>query len=537
MTATRPFLLPAFLVSLYLVSFLPASAQTFSVIHDVNCTTDGCDDQQPVPLAQGWDGNLYGQMYSGGKNSYGTAWKVTPSGTFTAIASFAYPSSNNAVGGLALALDGNYYGVSVHGGANGVGYVFKVTPTGVLTILYSFTSSLDGGFDGEPLTIGPDGNLYGFDWYNCYFFKITVSTGKFSNVSHTCPQGGFFALTLGADGNFYGVADNNGTFGKGFVYRVNTAGKISVLHNFDGTDGESPIGNLVQATDGDFYGVTSQTPTNAFAGEIYKVTPSGKVTVLHTFASNGSEGANIVSGLVAASDGNLYGTSNTGGTHNSGVLYKLTRTGTFTVVHNFDCATDGCNNWVPLVQRTDGTLFGISQGGGTYNTGTVYRLASSSLPSFLTVQNYSAKSGATVNILGNGFTGATAVKFGSIAATSFKVVNSTLITAVVPPTAITSLVSVTTPTGTVSAQKNLKVAPTVTGFDPPSGPVGTQVVIKGTSFTGATKVTFGGVAATQFTVNSVTEITATVPSGALTGKIVVVTPAGTGSTATSFTVN
>jgi len=200
------------------------------------------------------------------------------------------------------------------------------------------------------------------------------------------------------------------------------------------------------------------------------------------------------------------------------VLYKVTRTGTFKVVHNFDCATDGCNNWVPLVQRTDGTMFGVSQGGGIYNSGAVFRIASSSFPPFIIVENYAAKSGATIDILGNGFTGATAVKFGSVPATSFKVVNSTLITAVVPPTAITGLVSVTTPTGTVSTLKNLKVSPTVTGFNPPSGPVGTPVVITGTGFTGATKVTFAGVAATQFTVNSVTKITATVPSGPLTGK-------------------
>jgi uncharacterized repeat protein (TIGR03803 family) len=532
----RPFLIC--MIAVCVVTLVPASAQTFSVIHDVNCSSDGCLDQQPTPITQGRDGNLYGRMYSGGTNGDGTTWKVTPTGILSNLANFTYQQSNNPVGGLTLALDGNFYGSNPFGGANNLGYVFKVTPAGAFTILYSFTS-LDGGLTGEPLTLGPDGNLYGLDGYNCYFYKITVATGAFSNVSNTCPQGTFYALTLGADGRFYGVTNGAGTDSKGSVFAMTTAGKVTTLHSFTGavTDGEYPVGQLVQASDGNFYGVTAQTPTNPYAGEIYKVTPTGTVSVLHTFASDGSEGANIVSGLVAASDGNLYGTSSTGGAHNDGTLYMISRTGTFKVLRNFACATDGCNNWVPLEQRTDGTLFNVSMGGGENGVGTIYRVASSTFPRFIVVQNYSAKSASTIDILGNSFTGATAVNFGSVPATSFKIVSSTFITAVVPPTAITGLISVTTPTAKVSTLKNLKIAPTITGFTPPSGPIGTSVTLTGTAFTGATKVTFAGIPATEFTVNSVTQITATVPTGALTGKIAVTTPGGTGTSAASFTVN
>jgi len=152
------------------------------------------------------------------------------------------------------------------------------------------------------------------------------------------------------------------------------------------------------------------------------------------------------------------------------------------------------------------------------------------------VQNYSAASPKNINILGNGLKGATAVKFGSIPATSFKVSSDTFMTAVVPPTAITGIVAVTTPTGTVSTLTSLKVPPTVTSFNPTSGTVGTPVTIKGTGFTGATKVTFGGVEAAAFTIVSATEITTTVPTGAQTGKIAVTTVGGSGSKGT-FTVN
>jgi uncharacterized repeat protein (TIGR03803 family) len=535
--ARRLWIFCALLTGVILLTLATSSAQTFSVVHDIDCTTDGCSDQQPIPITQGRDGNLYGRMYSGGANGDGTAWKVTPTGTLTDLYDFTSQQSNNPVGGLTLALNGNFYGATPFGGDNNVGFVFKLTPVGAFTNLYSFTTTTDGGLTGEPLTLGPDGNLYGLDWYNCYFYKITVATGVFSNVSNTCPVGTFYALTLGTDGRFYGITNSGGTNSKGSVFYMNTAGKVTTIHSFNGTDGEYPVGQLVQASDGNLYGVTSETPTSSFEGEIYKVTPAGTVTVLHTFAADGSEGANIVSGLLAASDGNLYGTTNTGGSNNDGTLYMISRTGTFKVLRSFTCGTDGCNNWVPLAQRTDGTIYGVSMGGGTNNAGTIYKIASTAFPRFISVQNYSAKSGATVDILGTGFTGATAVNFGTVPATSFKVVNSAYITAVVPPTAITGLVSVATTAGKVSTLKNLKMAPTITGFSPASGPVGTVVTIKGTALTGATKVTFGGIAAKEFTVNSVTQITATVPTGAVTGKIVVTTPGGAGTSATSFTVN
>jgi hypothetical protein len=76
------------------------------VIHDINCTTNGCGDQQAIPLTQVRDGNLYGQMYSGGTNNEGTAWKVTPTGSFTNFANFSYPAANVISGGLTLGLDG-----------------------------------------------------------------------------------------------------------------------------------------------------------------------------------------------------------------------------------------------------------------------------------------------------------------------------------------------------------------------------------------------------------------------------------------------
>jgi RHS repeat-associated protein len=160
-----------------------------------------------------------------------------------------------------------------------------------------------------------------------------------------------------------------------------------------------------------------------------------------------------------------------------------------------------------------------------------------------TITSFSPPSGVvgtSVTITGTNFTGATATKFNGTSATSFTVNSSTQITATVPTGATTGTISVTTPYGTATTSTSFTVnvpAPTITTFSPTSGTPGTSVTITGTNFTGATAVAFHGTAAASFTVNSATQITATVPNGATTGTITVTTPGGTATSSTSFTVN
>ncbi len=158
-----------------------------------------------------------------------------------------------------------------------------------------------------------------------------------------------------------------------------------------------------------------------------------------------------------------------------------------------------------------------------------------------TISSFSPASGpvgSSVTINGTGLSGATAVKFGGVAASTFSVNSSgTQITATVPTGAVTGKISVTTPGGTANSATNFKVTPVISGFSPPSGPVGTVVTINGTGLTGATSVKFGSASAGTFSVNSSgTQITATVPSGAVTGKITVTTAGGTATSATDFIV-
>ena len=141
----------------------------------------------------------------------------------------------------------------------------------------------------------------------------------------------------------------------------------------------------------------------------------------------------------------------------------------------------------------------------------------------------------TIEILGQGFTGTTAVAFGGVAA-SFKVQSDTYLTTTVPSGALTGNITVKTPSGTLSSNQVFRVHPLIESFEPTSGPVGTEVVITGSGFTQTTSVAFGGVSATAFTVNSDSQITARVPSGATTGVVSVIRTGGVSSSTEKFTV-
>ena len=163
----------------------------------------------------------------------------------------------------------------------------------------------------------------------------------------------------------------------------------------------------------------------------------------------------------------------------------------------------------------------------------VYRF-NHGLKPFVKLMTKSGKPGQTVEILGQGLTGTTKVIFGTGSA-SFTVISDTYMTAVVPVTGTTGSVKVTTPSGVLTSTQIFKVIPTISSFTPTSGPVGTQVVIKGTGLTQTTKVTFGDVTA-SFVVNAATQVSATVPTAAITSKITITTTGGVATSSGTFTV-
>jgi uncharacterized repeat protein (TIGR03803 family) len=224
-------------------------------------------------------------------------------------------------------------------------------------------------------------------------------------------------------------------------------------------------------------------------------------------------------------------------TDGCGTIFRITLpTGTFSTLHAFkDDKSEGCNPRVTLVQHTNGILYGDTHAGGSGGSGVFFSLKEN-LRRFVTLLPYSGKVGATIEFLGQGFTSISAVSFDGTPA-SRTMVSGTFLTATVPSGAGTGLVTVTTSGGTLKSNKIFRVIPQITSFSPTSGPVGTSVTITGVSLKQTTKVTFGGVKATGFTVFSDTKVTAVVPSGAVTGKIAITTPGGTAVSSGIFTVS
>jgi uncharacterized repeat protein (TIGR03803 family) len=516
-----------------------ACAQTYADLHNFSTTTLASPEDAGL-LAQGRDGNLYGTAPAGGTLGFGGVFKITPTGTYSLIFNFDGTAHGKTPrGGLMLSTDGNFYGTTWQGGANNDGTIFKVTPAGVLTVLHEFNYT-DGANPYAPPVQATDGNYYGATPAggsgSGIVYKLTAA-GVYS-VLHTFSfsQGAstIAPLIQGNDGSLY-AGTSSGGVGDGVIFKITTAGVLTVLYTFDFTHGSQPHGPLVQGADGNFYGTTSGGGSQD-GGVAFKLTPSKVLTVLHNFdAKPGSvDGQSLDAGLVQATDGNFYGVTTAGGTNGFGTLYKITSAGVYSVLFNFVQAT-GSAPQTTLRQHTSGKLYGQTNAGGANGLGALFSF-DAGMKSFVAELPAVGKVAKAVGILGGGFTGTTSVNFNNTNA-AFTVVSSSYISTTVPTGATTGTINVVTPTGTLKSNLKFRVTPAIVSFTPPSGHVGASVVITGNSFTGATKVTFGGVGATTFTVNSYTQITATVPVGAVTGKIQIITPGGTATSATGFTVN
>jgi len=508
-------------------------AQTYTPLHFFNGTEGGAESY-PAVLAQGRDGNLYGTSAGGNSsNCCGSVFRMTPSGNITILHSFSGPDGQGPRSGLTLGTDGNFYGTTEYGGTHNVGTIFKITPTGTLTTLYNFTGSTDGDYPLTPPVQGRNGTFYGTTFYGTTY-SIT-STGTFKALRGSVGGASYGPLLLASDGNLYGTSPGGGAYGS--VFRLSATGTLTTIYKFDNTHGATPYGGLVQGSDGYLYGTTEYggSVTNS-SGVVFKLSTSGKITVLHNFVASGSaDGYNPFAGLVAASDGNLYGTTVAGPVSPGyGVLFNISKSGTYSVLHDFD-GTNGESPFPTPMQHTNGIVYGITSLSASGSGGGVFYSLNNSLPKFVSLMTYSGTAGQMVEILGTGLSGTTTVRFGSASA-SFTVVSDSYMTAVIPANGTAGSVTVTTPTGTLISNKTFAIMPVIASFTPTSGPVGATVTITGTGFVGANQVTFGGVTA-SFTVNSGTQITARVPTGAVTGKIAVKTAGGTTTSKSSFTVN
>jgi uncharacterized repeat protein (TIGR03803 family) len=436
-------------------------AQTYTDLHDFDCTVEGCAPSYPAVMAQGRDGNLYGTTSAGGSASMGTVFKMTPTGALTTLHNFSGLDGQNPDGGLTLGSDGNFYGTTERGGANNFGTIFKITAAGVLTTLHDFAQQGDGYTPHGAPVLGRNGNLYGTtcSQNSPWIFYSITPLGVFHTVSGNVPGCPFGALILGVDGNFYGTSQVAGTLGYGTVFRLTPTGVLTIVHSFDYTDGAYLYSPVVQGSDSLLYGTTSSGGLGP--GVIFKVNPSGSVfTLLHEWdPSDVNDGNGPFAGLVAASDGNFYGATSGGensGNAPNGTLFKIKSGGTYSIQNVFDY-THGSDEIATPMQHTNGKIYGMADRGGAHTDGVIYTLDEGIKP-FVLLQTAYGAVGKTIQILGTGLKKTTSVKFGSISAT-FVANSDTFISAVVPANATTGFVIVTTPTSTFTSSRKFQVIP------------------------------------------------------------------------------
>lgn len=240
------------------------------------------------------------------------------------------------VGGVIRDSDGNLFGTTYYGETsssrcpNGCGTVFKLSPAGALTILHIFSSAHDGAF--------PSGRL---------------------------------ARDL--RGNLYGTTESGGTSNFGTVYRITANEPERALHSFaGGADGAAPMGGVLYVQ-GTLYGVTRAGGDplgtggcgTGGCGTVYKITSNGAETVLHAFGGD-TDGKFPEAGLIMDPDGNLYGTTESGGANGVGTVFKIDTTGTESVIYSFAGGADGANPASALVRGTIGDLYGTTLNGGLF---------------------------------------------------------------------------------------------------------------------------------------------------------------------------
>ncbi len=496
-------------VALAFTLLMPIAAQGQTPTTIYTFAGGGPANPQNNSVAQGRDGNFYfTTCIPLSINS--VMFNISPSGTLNTV----YVPTNCSYG-VTLGTDGNLYSTTGNNdGAGGLyGSVYKVTPTGTATTLHTFTNGADGSYPYWPPIQGTNGVFYGTTQAqiaNSTAYSVT-SSGTFTTLHTFTGSDGqnVNGLVQGMDGNFYGSSQSGGANNLGVVFKMTSAGAVTVLHSFAGSDGAVGRWDLVQAKDGNFYGVTLNGGTYG-GGVLYKITSTGTYTVLYNFPYTGTNQYTTpfpYSGVIQATNGLLYGvTGNVGGPWAFGSVYSFnTATSTFTTLYNFTGGTDGGQPYGPLLQHTDGLLYGTTyvggnvSGGGYCNTvesdpglvgvggcGTIFTF-NIGAKAFINLQTTSGKVGSKVGIFGQGFSSSSVVKFNGVAATSVTRSGTTYLTATVPTGASSGFVTVTTGSSTLTSTQKFTVHDSwssgkamTTGVQwPMTGTIGSKIYVVG----------------------------------------------------------
>ena len=339
--------------------------RAITILHTFYQSLDG---EYPSGLILATDGNFYGTTSAGGQYSYGTIFQLTPDGRLTTIHHFNHADGYEPTG-LIQASDGNLYGTTYLGGPAEWGTVFRCTLDGTVTTLHGL--DVGGPFNPtRPLIQGADGNLYGTVSQGARVgnseggavFKITLDGTLTILQALPYAHDGPSAVVQGVDGSLYVALPGDGFTGgrPAQLYKGAADGTFTVLCSLPGSKDGLPS-DLLLARDGNFYG-SIQEPNYSYPenlpGLLYKCTPDGVVTILHTFDAT-DDSTHRPSALIQGQDGNFYGTAS-GGYFSARTpaarLFEMTPDGAVTVLHSF--TSDEGYGPGKLVQAADGSFYG-----------------------------------------------------------------------------------------------------------------------------------------------------------------------------------
>ena len=292
----------------------------------------------------------------------------------------------NPSGRLLQVSDGSFFGTTCNYGSGNAGTVFKLAPDGTLTTLYNFSGGADGQCPRGGLTAGNDGYFYGTTNSGGSgggtIFRITPS-GTLTTIYSFTPsvmQGPVGELVLAADGSFYGVVANSGSnYGGGAVFKTTTAGVLTRMFGFGYfNSGLTPSSGLALGPGGNFYGTTTLGPGSGGNGTVFMITPNSNFVTLYSF-SGGADGGVPLGSLTLGLDGNFYGVTSSGGANGLGTVFRITTSGILTTLYSFTGGVNGGRPQTGLVRDSEGNLYGTtpylaSCGSGCPSNATVYQI-------------------------------------------------------------------------------------------------------------------------------------------------------------------
>jgi uncharacterized repeat protein (TIGR03803 family) len=295
------------------------------------------------------------------------------------------PDGGNPLSGVTFDADGNLYGTTTVGGnVGGGGVVYKLDSLGNETPLYAFNGWEDGGNPSAGVILDREGGIYGVTPFGgvggSYGVVYTINKQNQEKQLYlfhggTDAQGAYTDLIRDSKGNLYGTGIIGGAYNCGAVYRVTRTGIESVLYSFTcGNDGAYPTAVLASDEQGNLYG-TTQAGGTYNQGVVFKLDPNNNETVLYTF-TGGADGASPMAGVTRSKSGNLFGTAYIGGAYGYGAVYEISGSGEFSVLYSFTGGADGYAPQGPVTyNEQNSTLYSSAYySAGRRGFGTVFAL-------------------------------------------------------------------------------------------------------------------------------------------------------------------